>query len=179
MVRLLCLFVFGVWCQLPVTSQAIEPATSVNFQIRNAGIIVTGSFSDLQTDIRFDPARLTESSLSASVDAASIRTGISLRDAYLKKRGYLDTEQYPRIQLVSKRIQKLPGNRYLGLFDLTIRGISQAVEFPFTYTPTGSTGRFVGQFRINRQNFSIGGGSLVLADDVDILLDVETPLKPF
>ena len=178
MVRLLSLVILCFWCQLSVNKPTTEDPAGVTFQIKNAGITVNGSFSDLQADIRFDPTRLTESSFNASVSAATIRTGIALRDGHLQKRGYFDTEHYPRIQMVSKGIQKLTGNRYLGLFNLTIRETTREVELPFTYAPRGNTGRFTGQFVINRQTFGIGTTSLVLADDVTVLVDVETPLKP-
>ncbi len=172
------MFILGLWYPLSVNRSVTEPATGVTFQIKNAGITVNGSFSDVQTDIRFDPTRLTESSCSASVGAATIQTGIALRDGHLKKRGYLDTEHFPRIRMVSKRIQKVTGNRYLGLFDLTIRNTTRDIELPFTYVSKGAMGRFTGKLIINRQTFGIGTPSLVLADDVTVLIDVETPLKP-
>ncbi|WP_026260549.1 YceI family protein [Spirosoma luteum] len=178
MLRFFLVCMLGLGCIRPAEQKTHQMPRGVTFQIRNAGITVNGSFSDLQTDIHFDPARLTESLLSASVGAATIRTGISLRDAHLQKRGYFDTDHHPRIRMVSKRIQKLSGNQFVGLFDLTIRDISREVELPFTYSLTGDIGHFRGQFKFNRQDFGIGTTSLVLADDVSVLLDVETPLKP-
>lgn len=178
MIRLLSFLLLSLPGRLLNNPQATEPASLVRFQVRNAGIIVTGSFSDLQTNINFDPARPEASSLVATVSPATIRTGIALRDVHLQKRGYFDTEHYPRIRMVSKRIQKGSKNCYVGLFDLTIRAVTKQVEVPFHYVPFGTMEHLVGQFKVNRQDFGLGSTSLVLSDEVTILIDVETaPLR--
>ena len=155
-----------------------EPTPAVTFRIRNAGISVDGSFSDLQTNIRFDPARLAESSLEASVAVNTIRTGIGLRDRHLLKERYFDAQQYPRIRLASKRIQPEGRNQYRGAFDLTIRDVTKAVDMAFTYVPKGDSGRFKGSFTINRRDFGVGGNSPILADEVAVFLDLDAPTKP-
>ena len=155
------------------------PAPAVTFRIKHLGIAVDGSFSDLQTSIRFDPARLAESSLEASVAVNTIQTGIALRDRHLQKKGYFDAEQYPRIRLVSKRIRPEGGHQYVGTFELTIRDVTREVTVPFTYAPKGSAGRFEGNFTINRRDFGVGGGSLVLADEVKVFIAVEASQQPF
>ncbi|AUD06886.1 YceI family protein [Spirosoma pollinicola] len=127
MIRMLSFFVLGLLFQLPNNPEAIKPASSVKFQIRNAGIIVTGSFSYLQTAIHFDPAHPEASLLAASLGAATIHTGIALWDAHLQKRGYFDTEHFPRIKMVAKRIQKQANTRYVGLFNLTIRSVTRPI----------------------------------------------------
>ncbi len=174
MSRVLSFFVLGLLCQSLNNPETTKPASSVRFQIRNAGIIVKGSFSDIQPVIHFDPAYPEASSLAASVGAATIRTGIALRDAHLQNRGYFDTQHYPRIKMVAKRIQKQANTCYVGLFDLTIRAVTKPVEVPFCYVPVGTKGRLIGQFRVNRQDFGLGNTSLVLSDEVTILIDVET-----
>ncbi|HEX6892324.1 MAG TPA: YceI family protein, partial [Chryseolinea sp.] len=69
----------------------------ITFKIKNAGITVDGSFSDLQADIRFNPKDLNKSVLKASLGVASINTGIKKRDKDLQMRKYFDAEKYPRI----------------------------------------------------------------------------------
>ncbi len=174
MIRLLGYLLLGLLCRLLNNPEATQPASGVTFLIRNAGIIVTGSFSNLQTAIHFDPAHPEASSLVATVSAATIRTGIALRDAHLQKRSYFDTEHFPRIRMVAKRIQKRPNNCYVGLFDLTIRTVTKPVDVFFCYYPKGTEGHLTGQFRVNRRDFGLGSTSLLLSDEVMVLIDVET-----
>lgn len=174
MIRLLSFLFLGLLCRLLNNPEAPEQASGVTFQIRNAGIVVTGSFSDLKTNIHFDPVRPEASSLAATVGAATIRTGITLRDTHLQKRGYFDAEHFPRIKMVAKRIQKGSNNCYVGLFDLTILSVTKPVEVFFCYYPKGNKGHLTGQFRLNRQDFGLGSTSLVLSNEVMVLIDVET-----
>lgn len=171
MARLLSYLLLGLLSRLLNNPETIKPESGVRIQIRNAGILVTGSFSDLQTAIHFDPAHPESSSIVATLNPATIHTGIALRDAHLQKRSYFDTGHYPRIKMVAKRIQKDSKNCYVGQFDLTIRTVTKPVDVFFCYYPKG---HLTGQFRVNRQDFGLGSTSLVLANEVMVLIDVET-----
>jgi len=60
------------------------------------------------------------------------------------------------------------------LFNIVIKGKTKAIEVPFTYTDSANMALFKGSFKINRQDFGVGGKSMVLADDVNVTLAVET-----
>ena len=79
-------------------------SSKITFKIKNAGITVDGSFSDLQANIKFNPKNRDKSVLKASVGVASIKTGIKKRDKDLQMRKYFDVEKYPRIMMTSKKI---------------------------------------------------------------------------
>ena len=66
----------------------IVDSSSVSFQIRNAGINVDGTFDGLEAEINFDPKKLKNSKIVASVDAASVDTGIRIRNNHLRKSDY-------------------------------------------------------------------------------------------
>ena len=176
LLRLFCLlpllFLSRAHLQAPAS---VEPAEEgVTFQVKNAGITVDGSFSDLQAVIQFDPGHWADARLEASVAANTIKTGIKLRDEHLQGRGYFAAEKYPRIRMVLKQIAQ-KGSRYLGTFDLTIRDVNRPVTFPFAYTSTASGGQLQGSFQINRRDFGVGGNSLTLADEVTVRLEVPVP----
>ena len=63
----------------------------ISFKIRNAGLNVTGRFTGLRANLIFDPADLAKSSLSASVDVTSIKTGIRKRDDDLQEEQYFNS----------------------------------------------------------------------------------------
>ena len=48
----------------------------------------------------------------------------------------------------------------------------QNISFPFTATATVNGYQFAGQFKINRRDFKVGGGSMVLSDDLKVLLNI-------
>ncbi len=71
----------------------------VNFYIKNAGFNVDGKFTQIQASIRFNPDQPKETFIEANVEAASISTGIGMRDKHLKKEDYFDVIKFPRIML--------------------------------------------------------------------------------
>lgn len=176
MMRLLAILLFGLLYRVSF-EPAAENKPVVTFQIKNAGLAVNGSFADLQTSLRFNPQRLDESKLEASVAVGTVRTGVKLRDGHLQKEGYFDAGQYPRIRMVSKRLEQAGDNAYRGVFDLTIRDVTREVTVPFTCEVKGGTGRFAGSFALDRRHFGVGGNSLLMGDEVVVRIDLEAPLQ--
>lgn len=147
----------------------------VMFTVKGPFGAVHGNFSGLKASIQFNDHDLPGSSFSASIDAATVSTGIGLRNSDLrKKEEWLNTGKYPQISFHSKKIQKT-ANGYTALGDLTLKGITKPVEIPFTFSSDGNTGVFKGQFTIKRQDYNIGkpGGSV---GDI-ITLTLEVPVK--
>lgn len=146
---------------------------TITFKIRNAGLNVNGSFSGFTGSLVFDPAAPEKAQISASVDAATVDTGIGLRDSHLKKEEYFDVAKYPKIALKSTRIQKKGGNDYVGTFALTLKGTTRTVTIPFTVSQSGETARFTGEFEINRRDYKVGGGSFLMSNDATIMLSIQ------
>src|SRR5688572_1832585 len=160
-----------------ITAAAGDPghevkSSKITFKIKNAGITVDGSFSDLQADIKFDPKYLDKSVLKASVGVASINTGIKKRDKDLQMRKYFNVEKYPRIKMISKKIQHIEKNKYKGTFDLTIKGVTKQIEIPFTYIGKEDEGTFSAEFTVNRRDFGVGSNSLILSDEATVSIEV-------
>jgi len=78
-----------------------DQGSTVAFEIKNFGFNTKGSFSGLEGKINFDPKDVARSSFDVSVSAASVNTDNNMRDGHLKKEGYFDVENYPRIHFVS------------------------------------------------------------------------------
>lgn len=160
-----------------ITAAAGDPGQEIKshkttFKIKNAGITVDGSFSDLQADIKFDSKNLDKSVLKASVGVASINTGIKKRDKDLQMRKYFNVEKYPRIKMTSKKIKHIEKNNYKGTFDLTIKGVTKQIEIPFTYIGKENEGTFSADFTVNRRDFGVGSKSLILSDEATVSIEV-------
>jgi polyisoprenoid-binding protein YceI len=152
-----------------------DNGSSVKVSIKNAGMEIDGKLTGLEGDIHFNPADLKGSSFSVSIDANTINTGIDVRDENLRGDEYLDTKKFPRISFVSKQIAALSKpNTYSMKGTLTIKGISKEIVFPFTAFPKNDGLVFSGDFKVNRVDFKIGVGSLVLSDNMQISLSVLT-----
>ncbi|RRB03992.1 YceI family protein [Larkinella rosea] len=146
----------------------------VSFRIRNAGLTVNGTFSGFSGDLIFDPAMPEKAQLSASVDAATIDTGIGLRNNHLKKTDYFDVVNYPRISLRSTRIERQENDAYTGTFELTIKSTTRTVTVPMTIVQKGMTATFAGQFTLDRKDYKVGKSGLLMGDDVTIQIRVQT-----
>lgn len=152
---------------LALFAQCRMKSASVTFIIRNAGIAVEGKLEGLTADIHFDPRHPESSSIFASADAATIQTGIKLRDSHVKGEEYLDAAKYPKITMRSREL-KANGTSYTGIFDITIKNTTKSVILPFTYTETSDAEQFKGSFSLNRRDFGVGKNSFILSDTVII-----------
>ncbi|GAB3982934.1 hypothetical protein GCM10028806_55610 [Spirosoma terrae] len=169
------LLVIGLLISLSVVAQPNWKTTkaAVTFKIKNAGLNVDGSFSGFNGTLVFDPAMPDKAQLSASVDAATIETGVNMRNNHLKKEEYFDVAKYPRISLKSTRIEKKGANSYIGTFALTIKETTRTVMIPFTVTQTGMMAQFAGELVINRRDYDVGGRSLLMGSEVTINLSIQ------
>lgn len=142
----------------------VEPNHStVAFSVPIAGGItrVTGKFTAFKMEINFDEKDLTRSSVSASIQAASIQTGIEARDADLRGEKFFAVKDYPEITFESRQIKK-KGRRHVAIGPLTMRGVTRTVELPFVITAlqwNDEKRPVVGlsiRFELNRLDFGIG-----------------------
>jgi len=162
------LFVAGNW--------NVDSANAkINFSVKGPFGTVHGSFTGLKANIHFDEKDLGGSSVSASVDAKTVSTGIGLRNHDLRnKEEWLNTDKYPRISFESKKIEK-EANGYKAVGMLTLKGATKPAEIHFTFTAKGDGGLFKGNFTIKREEYNVGknGGSV----GSEITLSLEVPVK--
>jgi polyisoprenoid-binding protein YceI len=145
---------------------------NISFVIKNAGLQVDGSFSGFTGQVKFNPDKPELSVLEAEVKVQTISTGIGMRDNHLRKQEYFHAEKFPFISMKSKSIKKGGSSGYVGIFSLTMKGVSKDVEVPFSFTQTGGNAQMQGNFEINRRDFKVGGGSLVMSDKVKVNIEL-------
>ncbi len=162
---------------LPFTANWIADTANakINFSVKGPFGTVHGSFTGLKTTIQFDEKDLSGSSISASVDAKTVSTGVGLRNHDLRtEEQWLNTDKYPQITFHSKKIEKTDkGFKAVG--DLVLKGVTKPIEIPFTFTAKGATGVFKGEFPIKREDYNLGkpGGSVGSI----ITITLEVPVK--
>jgi len=145
--------------------------STVSFKIKN-GFTVDGKFGTVEANIVFDAANFEQGSISASIDAKTIDTGIESRDTHLRKEDYFDVTKYPKISIKSKKITKLANGTYAGLFDLTLKGVSKEVKIIFSYVENNNNATFEGGFTINRLDYGVGTSSWIMSDNCTIKITI-------
>jgi polyisoprenoid-binding protein YceI len=165
---------FFVLCIISAQAQQLKPIDSKSefkFTVKNFGLNTPGTFKGLKGSIQFNPSNISSASFNVSIDANTVNTGIDMRDNHLKSEDYFDAEKYPTINFVSTGV-KADNNGYIISGDLTIKGITKNISFPFTAVQQNDGMLFTGNFSINRKDFDVGGGSAVLSNHVDVSLKV-------
>lgn len=152
-----------------------DPAKAkVQFSIHGPFGTVHGNFTGLKATIRFNEKDPAAGSISASVDAKTVSTGIGLRNHDLrKKEEWFNTDKYPTISFQSKKIEK-SANGFVAAGNLTLKGTTKQIQIPFTFNSAGNSGTFKGHFVLKREDFNLGkpGGSV--GDEVTV--DLEVPV---
>jgi polyisoprenoid-binding protein YceI len=133
-----------------------KPASSLRFASSLGGEAFSGAFKQWDADIRFDPANLAGSSVTASVAVASAATGSTDRDQALPTADFFDAAHFPRAVFVAKSFKALGGGRYQAAGVLTLRGVAKPLTLPFTLAITGAQAKMTGAVAINRLAFGVG-----------------------
>jgi polyisoprenoid-binding protein YceI len=154
---------------------ADEANAKIMFSVKGPFGTVHGSFSGLKATIQFSEKDLAGSSLSTSIEAKTVSTGISMRNRDLRnEEEWLNTGKYPMISFKSKKIEKTSAG-YKVLGDLTLKTTTKPIEIPFTFTSSGVGAVFKGQFTLNREDYKLGNKGGSVGDIVTISLEV--PVK--
>jgi polyisoprenoid-binding protein YceI len=168
----------------------IDPAhTEVGFVARHLiGTKVRGRFTDVTGSfVVADP--IENSTVEATVQAASIHTNQVQRDEHLRTNDFLDVPNYPTITLKSTALKHVKGNNFVLTADLTIRGVTKPVDFDLEFLGEGPAmveGKTVVAFtasgEIDRRDFGVSfnhallDGSVVVGNKVVIEIEVEAGL---
>ncbi len=159
--------------------------SSVAFSIRHLVSRVPGRFKTYEGTITLDPKDLSKTSVSVSIDVASIDTSQQARDKDLVSPNFFDATKYPTITFVSTEVTPQGPSKATVKGNLTIKGITKPVVLEaevlgFGPDPWGNyRGGFSATTTINRQDYGVAwnkvveGGGMMLGDDVAITLNVE------
>lgn len=192
---LVTLFVAVTLLLLPVIARAgweIDPAHSrIGFKVRHLMVsTVSGEFRKYRALIDIDDTAIEKSSVSVTIDTASIDTGIAKRDDHLRSADFFDVSKFPEMTFVGRRITRSAGGPILLAGDLTIRGITRPVTLTVTELTQPVKDPWGGERRgasataeINRKDFgltwnrALETGGVVVGDQVRIEIDLELVRK--
>jgi polyisoprenoid-binding protein YceI len=169
------------------TTWTIDPNHSTaQFTVRHLAISnVSGNFTKVTGSIVLNEKDLTQSQVTATIDASSVDTRVPDRDKDLRSPNFLDVEKYPTLEFKSKRIVNSGGKLQM-IGDLTLHGTTREVTLdvdgptPELSDPWGNVRRgFSATTTINRKDYGVvwnntlKTGEAVVGDNVKIQIDVE------
>ena len=139
----------------------IQPeASEISFRATSRLMNADGRFSRFSGEVMVDPAVLTSGRISLSIDAASLDTGIEMRDNHLRSSDFFDVERFPTVAFQSVRIEAA-GRRATVVGGLTLHGVTREIAVPIDVQITSTALVASGEFIVNRGEYSINYNSFV------------------
>jgi polyisoprenoid-binding protein YceI len=145
---------------------------------------VRGQFADATATITIAEDPL-QSSVGATIQAASITTNQEQRDTHLKSGDFLDVEKFPTLEYRSTGVKSLDGNEFVLTGELTIRDVTLPVDLAVEMEGVGRNGYgqdvfgFSATAEIDREAFGITwnmvieGGGVMVSKKVKIEIEGE------
>lgn len=163
--------------------------SAADFVVRHMMVTnVRGTFGELSGIINFDPANPAQASVEATINVASISTGVEDRDNHLRSPDFFDVENYSNIIFKSTSTEVTGENSAKIIGDLTIRDVTKNVTLNVEFlgqtpSPFGDTrAGFEANVKINREDFgltwnqALEAGGVLVGKDVKINLDIQAVL---
>ena len=174
-------YLVGTWKADPVHSE-------IAFSVRHLVISkARGRFTSYDVTI-VTGEDLLGSSVTATIDLASIDTGHEMRDNHLRSAEYLEIDKYPTMSYRSTGIRQT-GDGWAIDGELTLHGVTRPVPLAvevsgFSPDPWGGQrAGFSATAEINRSDFGIDistpmeAGGVVVGDKVSISLEIQAVLQ--
>lgn len=154
--------------------------SSVSFRIKHVIGKVTGHFDKFEGTFDYDAARPQAWKTQATIDAASINTGIEKRDTHLRSPDFFDTQKFPSLSFKSTGVTDVKGTTAKLHGDLTLHGVTKPVVLDLDVSGVVQNPRGGGNLagatatgRINRLDYGVGSSGPMVGDDVEIVIDIE------
>lgn len=170
---------------VPAATWNVDPSHSeVAFTVRHLMSKVRGTFSDFTATVTTTGDDLTQASVTAVVEMASVSTNNEGRDNHLRSTEIFNAEAHPQMSFASTAITA-DGDDWVITGDLTINGVTKSVDFAAEFLGVevdafGATRLGVeAKTQIVRKDFGVDfnipleGGKLLIGDKVEVSLAVE------
>ncbi len=156
--------------------------THIGFEVSHLGFSTTnGMFSDFDAEITFDPENIEATSVSFTIDAASVNTFWPARDEHVKTKDFLNVGEHADITFVSTTVTQTGDNTADVTGDLTILGVTKPVTFaatlnkigPNPFNPDVTVAGFDLTGEIDRTEFGMGFGAPAIGAVIPVSISLE------
>lgn len=150
--------------------------SSVGFTVKHLLSKVSGSFTDYDGTITFDPKNPTAGKVQVTIQAKSIDTGIEKRDNHLRSAEFFDVAKYPTLTFTSTKVEKGADETHFKVTgDLTIHGVTRSVvlDTEFNGTDKAMGADIIGfsaTTKIDRRDYGLDWGEQMLSDAKNLMV---------
>ena len=164
----------------------IDPAHStIAFKVRHLLGTAKGKFTKFSGTIDVDRDQPEESSVTVSIQVASIDTAIAKRDEHLRGEDFFNVQKFPEITFKSRQVKRTGSNAGEIVGDLTMHGVTRSITLrvelvgtPESVGKDQTTRWRVTTAPIKRSQFGLTWSKSVeavsmIGDDVNIDIQIE------
>lgn len=166
---------------LAVQYTQFQPAESqVEFTYSQMGVALHGSFNELRGEMSFDPAQPTAAQARFEIPVASVDIGMPEINEEVGKPEWFAASEHPLAIFELHNLEATGNDQYQASGTLDIKGTTQEIEVPVSFTGDATRGMLNGEFTLHRGDFAIGEGDWasdsVVAHEVNVRFQlVATP----
>lgn len=135
---------------------------------------------DWDATLDWNAEKPEQSSVSVTIDAASIDTGVDIFDDHMEGERFFDTANHPEITFVSTEIKRTGDFTGTIIGDLTIKGATHSVTLDTVFNKGDFVQRgnlhklgFSAKTTVKRSDFGVDAFAPAVSDEVDIVIEVE------
>ena len=155
--------------------------TNVLFDVNHLGLsTMIGRFGDVAGTLMFDEDNIENSTVSVTVQTASINTFHEKRDDHLRSPDFFNTLEFPEMTFNSTSVTKLDANTAQLKGELTLLGVTKPVTLDLTVNKVGphpfnkkQVAGFTAIGTIKRSDFGMKYGAPMIGDDIALRLELE------
>ena len=166
-------------------AKAIKIGGGAEFSAKHLGMMtVRGHFAELTASGDLYPDQPGRSSVTVTINTASIRTHNEQRDNDLRASNFLEVDKFPTITFKSTKVEPKSADRGTLTGDLTIKGVTHPVTLnvvkygEFDDPMMGHRIGYAAETKINRKDFGMRfdmmlDGKFVVSNDIQINIEGE------
>ncbi len=147
----------------------LQPAAStLGFSGTQTGTAFTGTFTQWNAQITYDPAYPEAAHVKITIHTASAHTGDTQRDTALPGTDWFSAAAFPQAVFDATGFTPLGGDKFTTTGTLTIRGVTKKLTLPFTLDVSGKTATAKSSLTLPRTDYGVGQGNWSSGDWVGL-----------
>ena len=170
--------------QAAIETYDIDPVhTWVGFTVSHFFTKVPGYFGNVKGAVVVDRDHLTNSTVEAVIEVASITTNTKMRDDDLRSTNFFAAATIPTMTFKSKSWKSTGGDTYDVTGVLTMKNVAKEVVLKVTSLGFGpgmkgaAISGWQASLTLDRRDFDIAADQGAIGNNVDVLINVEADLR--
>ena len=173
----LCAVLFGTAPALAADWVMDASGSKLEFIATFEKAAAPGVFREFDARLRFDPEKPAGGSLEVTVKVTSADMSIADVNKEIRGKDWFDYVAFPQAEFRSTDLRRADGNRYVARGTLSLKGVKQPVEVPFSWVGSADGATMDGELTVKRGTFGIGAGEWAVSDVIGADVKVKFRVK--